>query len=110
MMHAITRRDVIYRAIRRRLTHVMLRALTRAASLDSGRPHTAAAVRVLADYTLLRRRRRHGLLRRVLPLPLLLADAYVTQRVNCLPTRSTVACRDVTTQGSTRHTAHRSVV
>ena len=79
---AITRRDVIYRAIRHRLTH--------------------------ADYTL---PRRHGLLRRVLPLPLLLlADAYVTQRVNCSPTRSTVACRDVTAQSRARHTARPSVV
>ena len=70
-MHAITRCDIIYRAIRRRLTRA--RALTRAASFDSGRPHAAAAaVRVVADYTL---PRRHGLLRRVLPLPLLLADA-----------------------------------
>jgi len=31
------------------------RALTRAASFDSGRPHAAAAVRVVADYTLSRR-------------------------------------------------------
>ena len=33
----------------------MSRALTRAASFDSGRPHAAAAVRVVADYTLSRR-------------------------------------------------------
>jgi len=84
----------------------MSRALTRAASSDSGRPHAVAAVRVVADYTL---PRRHGLLRRVLPLPLLLADAYVTQRVNCLPTRSTVACHDVTAQSRARQTARRSV-
>ena len=89
--HAITRRDVIYRAICRALTH--------AASSDSGRQH-AAAVRVVADCTL---PRQHGLLRPVLPLALLLADAYVTQRVNCSPTRFTVACRDVTAQSRTRH-------
>ena len=81
--HAIARRDVIYRPTRRRLT--CAHALTRATSSDGGRPHAAAAVRDVADYTF---PRRHGLLRRVLPLPLPLADAYVTQRVNCSPTRS----------------------
>jgi len=80
--HAIARRDVIYRPTRRSLT--CAHALTLATSSDGGRPHAAAAVVVVADYTL---PRRHGLLRRVLPL-LLLADAYVTQRVNCSPTRS----------------------
>jgi len=67
----------------------VLRALTRAASFDSGRPHAAAVIGVVADYTL---PRRHGLLRCVLPLSLLLPDAYVAQRVSCSPTRSTVVC------------------